>query len=326
MGISIYRNKTVLLPVVAAIIILMLLPLIKVPQTWILYLFLFFIYLALANMWNLLAGYCGLISLCQPAFIGIGGYTLAISAWLGWPFYIGVLGGAVFAALFAVIISIPVFRLSGIYFAIGTIVLPEILRIVFLMWRPVGGALYGKGAGYPVKGATAVSASETYWMALVIGVGSIFLMRFVLRSNLGLALAMIRDNEETAGTSGVNVFKLKLYFLVISALVTGLAGGVFYISQGFIEPTSAFSVKWTMTLMLATVIGGISIEHGPIVGSVLVVILHFLLARYGGLSMLIQGIILIFIMIAAPKGILGALQKTRTSWSLLKVLRQSPKP
>ena len=325
MGIDIYRNKMVLIPAIAAVIVLILLPIIQVPQTWLLYLFLFFIYLSLANMWNLLAGYCGLISLCQPAFIGLGGYTLAISAWLHWPLYLGVVAGAVVAALFAVVISIPVFRLSGIYFAIGTIVLPEVLRILFLLWRPVGGALYGKGAGYPVKGATAVTANETYWMALVVGIGSILVMRYVLRSNLGLALATIRDNEGTAASSGVNVFKLKLYFLVISALVTGLSGGVFYISQGFIEPTSAFSVKWTMTLMLATVIGGISIEHGPILGSVLVVVLHFLLARYGGLSMLIQGIILIFIMIAAPKGILGAFQKPRTSWSLLKVLRQSPK-
>lgn len=320
------RNKTLLIPMVAAIIVLILLPLIKVPQTWILYLFLIFIYLALANMWNLLAGYCGLISLCQPAFIGLGGYTLAISTWLGWPLYVGILLGALVAALFAVIISIPVFRLSGIYFAIGTIVLPEILRILFLMWRPVGGALYGKGAGYPVKGATAVTANETYWMALIVGIGSILVMRYVLRSNLGLALSTIRDNESTAASSGVNVFKFKLYFLVISALVTGLAGAVFYISQGFIEPTSAFSVKWTMTLMLATVIGGISTQHGPIVGSVLVVILHFLLARYGGLSMLIQGIILILIMLVAPKGILGALQETRASWSLRKILHLSLKP
>ena len=326
MGTDFYRDKAVLIPAVVAIIILIMFPIIKVPQTWILYLFLFFIYLALANMWNLLAGYCGLISLCQPAFIGLGGYTLAISTWLGYPFFIGIIAGAFVAALFAVIISIPVFRLSGIYFAIGTIVLPEIMRILFLMWRPVGGALYGKGAGYPVKGATAVSANETYWMALIVGIGSIFVMRYVLRSNLGLALATIRDNEGTAASSGVNVFKLKLYFLVISASVTGLAGAVFYISQGFIEPTSAFSVKWTMTLMLATVIGGISIEHGPIVGAVFVVILHFLLARYGGLSMLIQGIILIFIMLAAPKGILGVLQKTRTSWSLRKVLHLSLKP
>ena len=326
MGTDFCRDKAVLIPAVVAIIILIMFPIIKVPQTWILYLFLFFIYLALANMWNLLAGYCGLISLCQPAFIGLGGYTLAISTWLGYPFFIGVIAGAFAAALFAVIISIPVFRLSGIYFAIGTIVLPEIMRILFLMWRPVGGALYGKGAGYPVKGATAVSANETYWMALIVGIGSIFVMRYVLRSNLGLALATIRDNEGTAASSGVNVFKLKLYFLVISASVTGLAGAVFYISQGFIEPTSAFSVKWTMTLMLATVIGGISIEHGPIVGAVFVVILHFLLARYGGLSMLIQGIILIFIMLAAPKGILGVLQKTRASWSLRKVLHLSLKP
>ena len=326
MGISMYGKKMLLIPMVVAIIILILLPLIRVPQTWILYLFVFCIYLAMANMWNLLAGYSGLISLCQPAFIGLGGYTLAISTWLGWPLYLGVIVGALVAALFAAIISIPVFRLSGIYFAIGTIVLPEILRILFLMWRPVGGALYGKGAGYPVKGATAVSASETYWMALIVSIGSILVMRYVLRSNLGLALATIRDNEDTAASSGVNVFKLKLYVLVISALVTGLTGAVFYISQGFIEPTSAFSVRWTMTLMLATVIGGISIEYGPIVGSVIVVILHFLLARYAGFSMLIQGIILIFIMIAAPKGILGALQKTRTSWSLHKILHSSLKP
>lgn len=320
-----YINKLVLIPVIIVIIILIIFPLIKVPQTWILYLFLFFTYLALANMWNLLAGYCGLISLCQPAFIGLGGYTLAIFTWLGLPVYVGIIGGGIVAALFAIIISLPVFRLSGIYFAIGTIVLPEILRILFLMWRPVGGALYGKGAGYPVKGATSIGTSETYWMALVIGIGSVIVMRHILRSNMGLALATIRDNEQTAASSGINVFKLKLYSFVISALITGLAGAAFYISQGFIEPTSAFSVKWTMTLMLATVIGGISIEKGPVVGSIVVVILHFLLARYSGFSMLIQGIILVIIMLVAPNGLLGALGKGPSSWNLLKILRIAPR-
>lgn len=325
MGITISRNRALLILAIVVIVVLAFLPVMNAPQTWILYLFLFFTYLTLANMWNLLAGYCGLISLCQAAFIGLGGYTLAIFAWVGLPFYLGVVAGAFVAAVFAVLISIPVFRLRGIYFAIGTIVLPEILRILFLMWRPVGGVLYGKGAGYPVKGATSISASETYWMALIIGIGSIIVMRYILRSNLGLALATIRDNEDTAATSGINVFKLKLYSFVISAFVTGLAGAAFYISQGYIEPTSAFSVNWTMTLMLATVIGGISIEHGPIVGSVVVVILHFLLARYSGFSMLIQGIILIFIMLVAPNGILGALRKTLPSWSLFTILQVSPK-
>ncbi len=260
-------------------------------------------------MWNLLAGYCGLISLCQPAFIGLGGYTLAILAWIGVPIYLGIIAGAIVAALFAVIISTPVFRLSGIYFAVGTLIVPEILRIILLIWRPVGGVLYGKGAGYAVKGATLVSSVESYWLALIICIVSVLCMRYILRSNLGLGLAAIRDNVSTAASSGINVFKLKFYSFIISASITGLAGAVFYISQGFIEPTSAFNVKWTMILILATVIGGIRIEEGPAVGAVIVVILHFFLARYGGASLLIQGIILVTIMLLAPQGIMGSIRR-----------------
>ena len=108
--------------VVGVIVLLAILPLMGLPRAWFLYIFLFFIYLALANMWNLLCGYCGLISLCQPAFIGLGGYTLVIFTWNGLPVYLGIIGGAIVAAIFAVLISIPVFRLKGIYFAIGTLV------------------------------------------------------------------------------------------------------------------------------------------------------------------------------------------------------------
>jgi len=299
------------IPLIAVAIVLALLPVIGTPRAWLLYLYLFFIYLAMANMWNLLAGYGGLISLCQPAFIGLAGYTLAIFVWIGLPLYLSLVAGAVIAAIFAMLISLPVFRLRGIYFAIGTIIVPEILRIFFLMWRPVGGVLYGKGAGYAVKGATAVSAMETYWLALVIGAVSVLLIRFLLRSNMGLGLSAIRDNDRTAACCGINVFKLKLSIFVISAFVTGLAGAAFYISQGFIEPTSAFNVRWTMILMLATVIGGISIEEGPVLGSIIVVILHFLLARYSGASLLIQGVILVAIMLLAPQGIMGSIRRLR---------------
>jgi branched-chain amino acid transport system permease protein len=302
-------RKGSLLPIVGGFIVLALFPVIGVPLNWLLYLFLFFIYLTLANMWNWLAGYCGLISLCQPAFIGLGGYTLAILAWIGVPLFQGLIVSAIVAALFAVIISLPVFRLSGIYFAIGTLIVPELLRIVFLIWRPVGGVLYGKGAGYPLKGATAIGPSEIYWLSLVVCMISVLVMHFILRSNLGLGLAAIRDNERAAAGSGVNVFKLKFYSFIGSAAVTGLAGGAFYISQGFIEPTSAFNVGWTMVLMLATVIGGIRIEEGPAAGAIVVVILHFLLANYGGVSLLIQGIILVIIMLLAPKGLVGSMRQ-----------------
>ena len=315
----IHRLGGGLIPLVTITVVLVVLPLAGMPRSWILYLFLFFIYLAMANMWNLLAGYSGLISLCQPAFIGLAGYTLVIFTWMGLPFYLGIIAGALVAAAFALLISIPVFRLSGIYFAIGTLVIPEALRIVFFLWRPVGSELHGGGAGYMVKGVTGVSITEFYWLALVIGIASIFLMRLILRSTLGLGLASIRDNDRSAASCGINVFRLKLYSFIIGAFVTGIAGGIFYIYQGYIEPASAFNIRWTMIVMLATVIGGMSTEEGPIVGTAVVVFLHFLLARYAGISLLIQGIILVGIMLLAPQGIMGFIRKTRTYRSMIQL-------
>lgn len=303
----------------ALLIALAVLPVSAVPQEWLLYIFLYFVYLAAANMWNLLCGYSGLISLCQPAFIGIAGYTMAILTWIGVPFYVGIPAGAVVAGVFAVVISIPVFRLSGIYFAVGTLVVPEALRIWFLLWRPVGGALHGGGAGYIVKELGGLTMTHYYWMALIIGAASIILMRMILSSKLGLALAAIRDNQRAAAGSGMNVFRLKLYSFVISAVVTGIAGALFYVYQGYIEPTSSFSIQWTMTLILATVIGGINIEEGPIVGTAVVVFLLFVLAKYPGISLLIQGAILVGLMLIAPQGIMGILRKYKWYQSLARV-------
>jgi len=154
-------------------------------------------------------------------------------------------------------------------------------------------------------------------MALAIGVASIFLMRYVLRSKLGSGLAAIRDNESTAASSGINVFNLKLSSFVIAAFVTGIAGAIFYVYQGYIEPVSAFSVRWLVIVMLATVIGGEGTEEGPILGSIVVVVLYFLLARYAEISLIIQGSILIGIMLLAPQGIMGFIRKTRAYRSLL---------
>jgi len=193
------------------------------------------------------------------------------------------------------------------------------LRLVFLLWQPVGDVRYGGGAGYSVKGVTGVSMSEVYWMALAIAIVSIFLMRYILRSKLGTGLAAIRDNDSTAASSGINVFNLKLSSFVIAAFVTGLAGAIFYIYQGYIEPMSAFSIRWLIVIMLATVVGGEGTEEGPVVGTIIVVVLYFLLARYAEISLLIQGIILVGIMLLAPQGIMGSIRRTRTYRSLLQL-------
>jgi branched-chain amino acid transport system permease protein len=320
MKVTISRLRGGLAPSIAVIVVLALFPIIGVPRVWLLYLFLFFTYLTMANMWNLVAGYSGLLLLCPAAFIGLAGYTMTVMTWLGFPYYVGIIPGAIVAALFAMLISIPVFRLRGIYFAIGTLVVPEILRVVFLLWRPVGGPLDGLGRGYTVLGVTGVSHSQVYWLSLAIAVASIFMMRYILRSKLGTGLAAIRDNDSTAASSGINVFNLKLYSFVIAAFVTGIAGAIFYIYQGFIEPSSAFSIQWLITIMLAVVIGGEGTEEGPIVGTIIVVFLYFLLAKYAEISLIIQGVILVGIMLLAPQGIIGILRKTRTYHSLLQLV------
>ena len=314
------RTKFGLIFAAALVIIPASLPLLGAPRNWLLYFFLFFIYLAMANMWNLLAGYSGLVSLCQPAFLGLAGYAMTIGTWVGIPWWIGIIGGAIVAALFALLISTAVFRLSGVYFAIGTLVVPEALRMIFYLWRPVGGQMHGAGAGYMVKGIGDVSMNVIYWLAFIVGIGSLFLVRSILKSKLGLGLAAIRDNERAAASAGVNVFRLKLYTFIIAGTVTGLAGAVYYLYQGYIEPSATFNVRWTMTLLLATVIGGIRTEEGPVIGTIVVVFLYFLLARYAGYSFLIQGIILICIMLLSPQGIAGALRKSRHYQALIKAI------
>jgi branched-chain amino acid transport system permease protein len=304
-GSTILNEKMLYIAGAVIAVLLALLPVIGAPASWILYVFLFFIYLAMANMWNLLAGYAGLISLCQPAFLGLAGYAMTVGTWVGIPWWIGLIGGGIIAGLFAFAISSAVFRLSGVYFAIGTLVVPEAVRMVFYLWRPVGGKMHGAGAGYMVKGIGGLSGDVIYWLALIVGIGSVVLMRVILKSNLGLGLAAIRDNERAAASAGVNVFRAKLTTFIIAAIVTGFAGGIFYLNQGYIEPSATFNVKWTMTLLLATVIGGIRTEGGPIIGTVVVVFLYFLLARYAGYSLLIQGLILIAIMLASPQGLVG---------------------
>ena len=296
--------------VAAAIVLLAILPVTNTPRAWILYILLFFVYLAMSNMWNLVAGYSGMISLAQPAFIGLGGYALAIGTWVNVPWWAGLIGGALVAGIFAFLISFAVFRLSGIYFAIGTLVVPEALRIVFYVWKPVGGGFAGGGAGYTVRNIGGVGMTEIYWMALVIALVTMILMRIILRSNLGLALAAIRDNQRAAASFGINTFRIKMYPFVIGAVFTALAGGVFYVHQGYIEPLSSFNVKWTMIIILATVVGGLRTEGGPIIGTIIFVFLYLSLSRYAVYSIFIQGVILIVIMLLSPRGIAGIISET----------------
>jgi branched-chain amino acid transport system permease protein len=293
-----------------AVVILAILPLSGMPPAWTLYVFHFLISLTLANMWNLIAGYSGLISLAQPAFIGLAGYTLAMGTFISVPWWLGLTGGAILAGIFALILAFGVFRMSGIYFAIGTLVVPEILRNLAYIWRPVGGALAGGGSGYTMQNVNTITTQDVYWLALVAAIISFIVFRLILSSRLGLGLAAIRDNQRAAASNGVNTFAVKMVPFVVGAVITGLAGAIYYLNQGYISPTKSFSISWTMDILLATVIGGLRTKEGPIIGSAVFIFLFFLLANYGGYSLLIEGLILVVIMMLSPQGLVGLARKS----------------
>jgi branched-chain amino acid transport system permease protein len=189
------------------------------------------------------------------------------------------------------------------------LVLPEALKAWFTFWRPVGTVYQGMGAGYSVVGVLGFTLGDRYWLALAIAAASIFVVHIILRARLGLGLTAIRDNENTAASSGVNIFRLKLYSFLIAAFIMGMAGAAYYIHNPRIKPASGFDISWLLLALMAAVIGGEGTEEGPIIGAAIVTFLRFLLADYGAWSLFIQGIILIVVVVAMPQGVSGLLRR-----------------
>ncbi len=302
-------------------IILIILLLASLPfwasRYWILVALLFSLNLGLSQMWNLLAGYSGLVSLGQQSFIGLGGYSLAVfSLYYGFPISLSILLGGIVSVLFALLISAPIFRMRGVYFAIGSWTVAEVLRIIFSNWKYVG-----YGMGLFVKPAYKLSFNTIYYTALFSGIASVVLVYIILRSKLGLGLMAIRDEETASETLGVNIFKCKLSCFLISAFVTGIVAGILYLHNIFIQPYSAFGIDWTVRLVFITIIGGIGTIEGPIIGSFLYVFLHQWLSEYPSVSLLILGVIAIAVILTAPRGIMGTIQE-RLGFEILSPRRR----
>lgn len=292
------------------VLILALLPFTGINLSWFQILFTFFIYLSLAQMWNLLAGYGGLISLAQPAFIGIAAYTMAITLWykLPIPIPIVVLMGGVAAVFMAALISGPVFRFGGgLYFAIGTLMLPVILRYWFNSWTPDPTGKVGGGAGFAIKIPLAIE--HFYWIGLTIAFISTAAVFFILRSKYGLGIKAIRDDATAAASSGINVFKVKFFLFVFCAFITGLVGAVYYIFVGYVEPKSAFDITWTINQIVPVVLGGIGIVSGPFVGTAIFIVLYFVLAGDPAVDLFIKGSVVVIVLLIAPEGIAGLFRK-----------------
>ena len=273
----------------------------------------FMIYLALATLWNLLAGYAGLVSVGQQAYVGLGAYVVFSLALLAdWnPLYAAPVAGLVCAAV-AWPVSRLVFRLQGPYFAIGSWVVAEVFRLGFAQVQALGG---GSGRSMPAAVIKLISANKfwreatIYWLALGLGVGAVIFAYALLRSRVGLALTAIRDSEIASASLGVRISRIKLSVYLLTAGFTGLVGAVFALQKIRISPDAAFSVgDWTANVIFIVVIGGIGSIEGPIIGALIYFALRETLSDLGSVYLLILGALAILVMLTAPRGVWGALQ------------------
>jgi branched-chain amino acid transport system permease protein len=264
-----------------------------------------FTLMALGQMWNLLGGYAGLISVGQQAYIGLGAYGVwLIGDELGLHPFISVFLAGGLAVLVALPVAPLMFRLRGGYFAIGTWVVAEVVRLIVANIQATGG-----GSGKTIISAARLPMTTripgTYWIALFVAAGSILLVYFLLRSRNGLALTAIRDNDLAAQSSGVNVFRTKLYVYLLAAFGCGVVGGVVALNLLRIQPAAAFSINWTAYAIFIVVIGGFGTIEGPIIGSVIYFALLQTLSQYGTTYMLLLGVIAVVVVTKAPGGIWG---------------------
>jgi branched-chain amino acid transport system permease protein len=285
-----------------------------------------FAYIALASLWNLLAGYAGLVSVGQQAYVGLGGYVLFASTILAGvhPFIAVALAGIVGAAI-AFPVAGLLFRLRGHYFAIGSWVMAEVFRLVAAQISPLGG---GSGISLPAGIVTSMAASrqmrefEMYWLALALATAVLGAIVLLLRSRYGLALTAIRDNELAARSNGVDVWRIKLAIYVLTAFGTAMIGALIFLQKLRISPETAFSVNdWTAFVIFITVIGGIGRVEGPIIGTLVFFLLRQTLADLGSLYLLMLGAVAIAVMLLAPKGIWGFVA-ARFGWQLLPLERR----
>jgi branched-chain amino acid transport system permease protein len=261
--------------------------------------------------------------------VGIGAYGVwLIGDVLGIHPFISVLLAGVLAALIALPVGPLIFRLKGGYFAIGTWVVAEVVRLVVANIQATGG-----GSGKTIMSAARLPMETripgTYYLALAVAVGSILLVYFLLRSRVGLALTAIRDNDLAAQSSGVNVFRAKLLVYVVAAFGCGAMGAVVAMNLLRIQPTAAFSINWTAYAIFIVVIGGFGTIEGPLIGSVIYFALLQTLSQYGTSYMLLLGVIAVIMAAKAPRGIWGFVEK-RWDIHLFPVRRQllleSPPP
>lgn len=299
------RNRAILLGLIT--LCLFLLPQVIQSDSTITVMIVALIYIILASSWNILGGYTGQTNLGHAAFFGLGALVTRLLWMGGWNIFPSLLAGGGVAVAFALFIGFPSFKLKGVYFAIGTLALAQILNLTTFNVFPMNSAL-------PVEALGAYQLAPRYYLCLalaIITVGSAYLL---VNSKLGLGMMAVREEEDAAESLGISALKHKLLALVISAFLAGLGGGAFAYYQVSYYLHYPFSPEWTFDSMIMVYIGGTNTILGPIIGAVFYVILKELLIRnLGEYHLIVFGILFILVVLFMPGGFVEAWKKFRNA-------------
>ena len=302
---------------VLLMIVVVGLPLVVSDRFYLNLMFLIFLYAGVASAWNLLGGYAGQFSLGHTAFFGIGAYTstllynmTGVSPW------VGMLVGVFLSMILAFLISYPAFRLRGVFFAIVTIAMGETVRILLLWARGKFNIPYGLSIDFQPGLANMIFADQrSYaWLAggfMLMVTAACFL---ISRSRTGYYLQALRDNEDAAQASGINLRHYKLIAFLLSAGFTSIGGTLMAQYVLYIEPSTVFNIAISVDVALITILGGIGTLLGPLFGAVITLLLQeFLkdwLGQFGaGAHLVVYGSLLVIIVMLLPQGTMGILKK-----------------
>jgi len=277
--------------------------------------------IALGQAWNIIAGIGGQMSLGHGVFFGIGAYaTGLLFNDLGLTPWVGTWVAAVIASVVALVIGLITFRLRGIYFALATVVISLAFEKLSRYYAAFTGGDTGLALTFRGTAPAVMQWREPQaflWITLAVVIAYFMITRWLLRGNFGLSLQAVRDDEEAASASGVNVYRIKILAFLLSAVMTSLAGTLhvqFYLS---IDPGTAFGLAQAIQIQLPALIGGLATAGGPIIGGVIMILLNegTNIASAGldlpGVDILAYGIVLLFIVFKAPSGILGLIDSRR---------------
>lgn len=269
------------------------------------FLFTALMYVTLTQSWNIVAGYTGQVSLGHHAFFGLGAYVFAFqwrSGLVGYLDPIGMLLAGLSAASLAVLVGIPLLsRLRGDYFALGTLGLGEILRLVTIQ----GGAFTAGPTGILLPSSSFTTITPHYFAALFLALFGIGIIYAMTRSNIGLALVAIRDDEAAAAANGINVLMFKVLAFAVGAFLAGLCGALHACYIFHVEPQGFYGLSWTLYPVLMCVLGGAGTIVGPIIGALFLTAV-FELAKFWlpEVHPIFSGLLIILSIMFLPNGLI----------------------